>query len=565
MKRRDVRQPRPSPLLASEGAAGAPSSIPQSAFCRRHSVRSELEHKLRSRSEGVITYHLQTGLSTWPETRDALVKIDEAMSDHGYVIHRYGVCLDRAMGLPESMRGTAAKETGPRLSSEEWAEIAEAAPIQPHMGDFMIGTPAGFENTIRALSAGATTIGNLGQYFAFDTAEVDDVAITEATVKALGAMAAARPAGAIVHSYLDDGVAMQLSHYGSYVGWAALELYIVEHLLGARLGHSFGGLVPDPRTRAILNVALDDLRNGDSVGTMVYGNTVDYSSDHVHNAAVLSTYLLVDIAAQLHRPTGHAVNPVPLTEAERIPTADEIIEVHRVAREIEREARRSGALFDWATIDRLGSETAEFGRAFAARVLALLEEDGIDVRDAAQVLLALRRSDPVDLEQRANLTAPAEIARLEPWKAVQVREFVSLISARAPDLHGRRVVLAVLEAHDVVRDALAKGLAGRGCEVVLLPSGSTVAQLARAASDEDAAALIVGTYNGAALTLGQEIQAALRKDGYEGAVFFGGRLNQDVLGGMPRDVREDLQKLGIVPIERADELAPMLAELPAAV
>ena len=32
----------------------------------------------------------------------------------------------------------------------------------------MIGTPAGLENTVRALGAGITTIGNLGQHFAFE-------------------------------------------------------------------------------------------------------------------------------------------------------------------------------------------------------------------------------------------------------------------------------------------------------------------------------------------------------------------------------------------------------------
>ena len=37
-----------------------------------------------------------------------------------------------------------------------------AAPVQAHLGDFMIGTPAGLENTQRALDVGITTIGNLG-------------------------------------------------------------------------------------------------------------------------------------------------------------------------------------------------------------------------------------------------------------------------------------------------------------------------------------------------------------------------------------------------------------------
>ena len=160
----------------------------------------------------------------------------------------------------------------------------------------------------------------------------------------------ATTAGALVHSYLDDGPAVQFSHYGGFVGWAALELYVVEELLGARLAHSYGGLIPDPDDRAIVGFALDDLRGRDSIGTMVYGNTVDYTADHDRNRDVLIAYLTVDIGAQLHRPTGHAINPVPLTEAERIPSAEEILEVQLIAREVEREARRPPS--HWAPLER---------------------------------------------------------------------------------------------------------------------------------------------------------------------------------------------------------------------
>ncbi len=58
------------------------------------------------------------------------------------------------MSLPAAARAGAAKETGPRLEAEDWARVA-AAPVQPHLGDFMIGTPAGLENTQRALAAGS--------------------------------------------------------------------------------------------------------------------------------------------------------------------------------------------------------------------------------------------------------------------------------------------------------------------------------------------------------------------------------------------------------------------------
>ena len=125
-----------------------------------------------------------------------------------------------------------------------------------------------------------------------------------------------------MHSYLDDGPAVQFAHYGSFVGWAALELYVVEELLGARLAHSYGGLIPEPYDRAAVG-----LRARRPRGARLDRHDGLRQHRRLHRATTSATsrcsssYLLVDIGAQLHRPTGHAINPVPLTEAERIPSA----------------------------------------------------------------------------------------------------------------------------------------------------------------------------------------------------------------------------------------------------
>ena len=71
------------------------------------------------------------------------------------------------MGLPPDQRARARRETGPRLADDDWADVA-ALPVQPHLGDHMIGTPASVENATAALAAGITSIGNLGQFFAFE-------------------------------------------------------------------------------------------------------------------------------------------------------------------------------------------------------------------------------------------------------------------------------------------------------------------------------------------------------------------------------------------------------------
>ncbi len=535
----------PVSQLLARGRAAAPP-LGRSAFCAAHGVASEAEYKRRRRDAGELTWHAHLGLSDWSATAAALDEIVGALG----ALDRFGLCLSRSMSLPAATRGSAAKETGPRLDAGDWAAVG-AAPVQAHLGDFMIGTPAGLENTVHALAAGITTIGNLGQHFAFEPpGGYDDADLTEVTVMALGAMAAR---GGLVHSYLDDGPAMQFAHYGGYLGWAALELYVVEELIGARLAHCYGGLVPDPRHRAIVGLALDELRGGDSLGSMVYGDTVSYGRDRERNLEVLTRSVMVDVATQLRRPTGHAINPVPLSEAERIPDAAEIIEVHVIARELEREVRGGAALLDWAWVERRAHEAAAYARAFRDAVLAELDLD-----DAAELLLALRRLVPAELEARIDVPAPRELLALETWKAGVVSGVAERARGTLPALHGLRVVLATLEVHDVVRDALARELPRAGCQVIVLPSSVSPAQVAQVAADEDADAVVLGTYNGGALTLGRELMGALDAAGSSATVVFGGVLNEDDGGPLPIDARPGLAALGIACVDEIEELGPLL-------
>ncbi len=546
--------------LIAEGRAAAPVTIPATAFVRSRGVASEAEYKRRCRDAGQVMYHMHVGLSTWEATEDALRTVHDALAAEGHAVDRFGLALDRAMGVPEADRHLTVRETGPRIAADQWDRIAQAVPIQPHVGDYMIGLPAGFDNACRALAAGVTTIGNVSQYSAYDViGGFDEIAVTEATVQALAALAAVRSRGGLAHSNLEDGTATQAAHFGSYVGWAAVELYVVEQLIGARLAQCYGNTIRNPEHRAIVHFALDDLRGRDSIGSMVYGNTVDQRPGaRARNLATISAQLTCDIALQLRRPTGHAVNPVPLTEAERIPSAAEIVEVHLLAHELEVEVRKAPNMYDWHRLESLGAAVARYAVAFRDRALQVFAEDGVDTTDAAQVLLAMRRSVMTELEARVDLDASDEIAALEPWKASQVREVAARIGG-GQRLDGTRIVLAVLEVHDLVRDALAKALPRHGAEVILLGSATSIDGVMRAAADEDADAIVLGTYNGNAIDLGERLSTARDRAGWSGQIFMGGILNQDTGQGLPVDARPRLEALGVRCVERVEDLVDLLA------
>lgn len=550
---------RPGSQLVAEGKAKYDGQVGLSRASRLHGVASEYAYKRQAIRQNNITYHAHFGLSTWQGTRQSLARIVEDLEEHGHQLDRFGLCLERNMSLPEDARAAMPKETGPRLDREAWAEVAQAVPSQPHLGDFMIGTPASEENAVNALESGITTIGNLGQYFTFEvTGGYDDVHTTEATVRALGVMAKAKPAGAMLHSYLDDGPAMQLDNYGNYLGWATLEHFVVEELLGVRLAHCFGGLVPQPEARIVISLALSRIHRGDVCGSMIYGNTVDYTKDANRNVAVLSAYLLTDISAQLHSPTGHAINPVPLTENIRIPSADDVVEVQLIAREIETEARRSYGLYDWARLERDADLAAEYAKDFASAVLATLEEQGVDVNDPAELLLALRQADVQELERRAGRTPPSGAARLQPWKASTVDSLGRGLRACGRRLNGCRIVVAPTDVHDLVSSVLTRELRTLGAEIVALPTHVSATAAARTAIAEDADALIVATYNGIALTIATELARALEAEEYDGITIFGGVLNQDDHSGLPRDVTREVSALGFVCVHDVEEVIPVL-------
>jgi len=555
----------PTEQLIAEGRAAAPTDIPVSAYLRSVGAANEVEHKQRCRDNGEVMYHMHVGLSTWEATEDALRTVHDGLAQHGYRVDRFGLAFDRAMGVPEEERHLTVKETGPRIEADGWSRLAQAVPIQPHVGDYMIGMPAGFQNTRRALAAGITTIGNMGQYSAYEPIGGSDAGeVTEATVRAIAAIAAVRHKGGLVHSNLEDGTATQASHFAGYVGWAALELYVVEQLLGARLAQCWGNTIQNPEHRAIVHFALDDLRGRDSIGSMIYGNTVDQRAGAwARNMATVAAQITCDIALQLRRPTGHAVNPVPLTEAERIPTPAEIVEVHLLAHELEYEVRKAPNLYDWERLEAMGALVAAQAIRWRDRALEVFAEDGVDIRDAARVLLAMRRTSMGDLESAMAVAVPDEIARLEPWKSANLRRLSEQLSGNGPlrGLEGKRVVLAVLEVHDLVRDALAKALPRAGAEVVLLNSGTSIEGVAQAANDEDADAIIVGTYNGNALALGERLSDAAGRLQWEGRIFMGGILNQDTGEALPIDARPGLAALGVQCVERVEDLAGLLAAI----
>lgn len=127
-----------------------------------------------------------------------------------------------------------------------------------------------------------------------------------------------------------------------------------------------------------------------SLGSMIYGSTTDYSTDYDRNYGSLSSFILADSCGQLLCPTGHAVTPIPITEAVRIPSPDEIIQVHVTANMLEEKAKHYAPFLNREKLEADSDELVEGGKVFFERVMNGLDDIGVDTSSPCELFMALK-------------------------------------------------------------------------------------------------------------------------------------------------------------------------------
>ena len=564
-------------LLAEGRALTKEWRVGSNRFLAAEGVASEADYKRRETVRGRIMQHAHIGFRSVDRTISAMAEVRETCAGRGITVDRFGITLDWSMGFPLEGRAARPKGTGIVLRGpEDFALITNATASAAHFGDFMLGLPGALDNTKAAIAAGGTAIGNLGQYFTFRLPFWDDdVATTEATVTALG-LIAAQEAEVLVHSNLDDGFAGLFADMGSALGMVLVEKHIVETLIGARLSHCYGHHFTAPLVRLAFHRALTTITG--TPGTMLFGNTVSYKSSPAGNFASLASYLQADIWALRRTGSGHAINPVPVTENERIPDVDEIVDAQTFAARMVEHADASLGLLDPQPIEAMAARLVAAGRTFAANVLAGLAAHGVDTNDAAALMLALRRIGPKTLEAvfGAGVLQPSAVGGRQP---VVMAEWVEELEESAAHWTGKvpserrgriaarslRACIGTSDVHEHGKALIERVFAGLGVEPVDGGTSVDPAVLVDAAIAGSADLIAVSTYNGIALCYAREVQAALKARGASLPVCIGGRLNQipeDSNSGLPVDVSAEIAALGVTPCATPEDLAKWLDRLP---
>jgi len=568
--------PQAEDLLAEGQRLARTVTVGPCPFLTACDVSSESAYKRRQAAGKKIMFHAQFGYRSLAKSRRAYAEIYERVTAAGYRVDRYGICLDWSMGYPAARRADMPRGTGLILGGpEDFVALTRSAPVSPHFGDFVIGTPAAVENTAAALAAGATSIGNLGQYFTFRMPGWDDdVGTTAEAVKAL-ALCAAQPVEIMVHSNLDDGFAALFCDLACGIGAVLIERYIVEELVGGHVSHCYGHTFSEPLTRLAFQRAL--ARVTETPGSMVYGNTTIFGSGEVENYANLASYLLVDIVAQQDRPTGHGLNPVPVTEAMRIPEIDEIVDAHLFANRLAQRAEGFEALFDLEAAERVAGRLVEGGRRFKERVLSGLAEAGIDTTSPFELLLALRRIGARRLEElfgpgeprqdalrkRAPVVRATTVAALEA-QGEGIAAFLSQPEREAVRRAGFTACVTCTDVHEYGKILLEAVLGRLGLEVIDAGVSADPDAVAGRAGAAGADLIAVSTYNGVALLYLQTLRREMDRRDLDVPIFIGGKLNQIPEGSsssLPVDVTGQLWALGAVVCHRVEDMLEELLKM----
>jgi methylmalonyl-CoA mutase cobalamin-binding domain/chain len=548
----------------------------RSLYCEEKGVGSEREWREKARQEGIACTCMNIGLATWEDTREALGLIyEDALSRGVRPPDRFNLIAERRMGLPKDKRAEAPQETGPALwTDQDWWDLTHTVPVQPEAADNMIGGPGSVENALDALRVGITHIGVLSQYSWRWPYWSDDVSQTMAVLKAAGALSAFRDDGVCFDSYLEDGYPGVFHDYANYVGWAMLERYISEELIGAAYSCSWGGLTQSPVIKSAVTLALHAVNPHEVPAGFVQGDTIGNTPDFDSNMAVLNTDVLFMKMVDSRYRLGGAPIAVPVTETERIPTWQEVATVQTISRRLEEYVPLVEPVVDWAKIEAMRDELVRGGRAFFDAAIKGLSSAGIDVRDPAQLLLVLKRLGSTRCEELFGAGEPDPEfprGRRPVLETDLVRNTMEERERLLEQLRGRgeveairgmKVLVTSTDVHEFAEFLLTSSLAATGAEVIDFGINRDPEDIVKAVIETDADAIVITTHNGVARSFGRRLIEELRSAGADRApVFMGGVLNEDVDGSeIPIDVTADLNATGIETPGTIDRLIDALAE-----
>ena len=533
----------------------------RSRFIRESGFDSFLEYKKDCTSKGRIYFNMLLGLATLEEQVEAIKTVHEFIKKTGMTVDSIQTIPSGLVALPREYREKAPATTSYVTDGYSDYEVqVEAAPIEVTFNDYHLASPDCLETTIFAVKAGSSVIGEFCQFLWDYPGFDDDEKRFCDMVKALGVMASKSDENFMVKTYLDDGFAGYFIDCASYVGYAMLEHYICTTLCGARYIVAYGGLLSDNETRAGIALALHRLISTDDQPAIYYVNSsTNLQWDHdIHgNYGVSVQELLFSMLVEKKYHIGLGVNPVSITEKLKVPTLAELLDILSAGKRAEEMAEQWLPYMDFSRLETMQEDMAQQGRKFFENVLEGFKAAGIDTEDPLEMILTLKKFNPIKFEQTFHPTSfdsesgeikpfyPTEMGRLTVEMKNSILESLKKSGYKGA-LAGRKIVVASGDAHAYGLILIENVLAEMGAAVVNGGVDMDAADIMDLADEEGTCILGVSCHNGQALDYGRQLMELAKKRGKTYFMFMGGKLNAILPGDSePVEICHLLEEMGI--------------------
>lgn len=210
-------------------------------------------------------------------------------------------------------------------------------------------------------------------------------------------------------------------------------------------------------TLATNALAIHRLLSTEEHCALVYfnGGTIDQIETDVNaNFGTGVQEMFIETLFNLKYQTPIIISPVAVTERLRTPSLEELLDITAAGIRCETKAQEWAGMMDWSPVEALAEVLEREGRKFFENVMTTFRDAGVDTEDPLQMIMMLKRFNPVRFEQAFHPSSfdggafqafcPSQLGR----QTLALRdEIVSELRARQTDLRGRRVVCASADGH----------------------------------------------------------------------------------------------------------------------
>ena len=168
-------------------------------------------------------------------------------------------------------------------------------------------------------------------------------------MRTMGILAAKKDEGMDCITYPEDGLPGYFMDIVSYVGYEMVEHYIIEDLCGARMSFSYGGLLSEILPRMSFALAMEKLYGTPEHPFVTYYNgstNEQWDHDLEANYGLGASEMLIQAVINLKYNMPVVINPVSITEAQRVPTLNELFNIVKCGIGAERKAKEWLSIID---------------------------------------------------------------------------------------------------------------------------------------------------------------------------------------------------------------------------